>query len=77
MVFVPSNLTYEALLVMVDEIVRTYPNSFVYDLKSFLNVHGKMIRFKIQNDRNLQYVLRVGYKDFEVYATVEHHPNNM
>ena len=77
MVFVPSNSTYEALLMMVDEIVRTYPNSFVYDLKSLLNVHGKMIRFKIQNDRNLQYVLRVGYKDFEVYATVEHHPNNM
>ena len=32
-----------------------------------------MARFKIQNDKDLQYVLRVGNGDSEVYVIVEHH----
>ena len=50
MVCVPSNLTYETLLEY--GIVRVDPNSFVYDLRSLLNTHNKIARFKIQNDRD-------------------------
>ena len=52
MLFVPSNLTYEVLLVLVHEIVGAYPGSCVYDIRSLLNTHSKMARFKIQNDRD-------------------------
>ena len=70
----PSNLTYEALLVLVHGIVCADPNSCVYDLRSLFSTHGKVVRFKIQDDRDLQYVLRVGDMDFEVYVTIEHNP---
>ena len=77
MLFVLSNLTYEALLVLVYEIVHIDPNRFVYDFRSLLNTHGKMARFKIQNDNDLQYVLRVGNEDYEVYWLLNTTPNNM
>ena len=73
MLFVPSNLTYEVLLVLVHGIVRAYPDSYVYDIRSLLNTHSKIIRFKIQNDNDSHYVLRVRNGDFEVYVTIEHH----
>ena len=58
MIFVPSNLTYKVLLVVVRGIIRVDPNSCVYDLRSLLNTYDKMTRFKIQNNKDLQYVLR-------------------
>ena len=66
MVFVPSNLTYEALVVFIHGIICANSNSFVYDLRSLLNTHSKMVRFKIKNDRDLQYVLRVKNEISEV-----------
>ena len=71
--FVHSNLTYEALLVLVYGVVSVDPNSCVYDLRSLSKTH-KMVKFKIQNKKDLQYVLRVGNRDFKVYVIVEHHP---
>ena len=62
-VFVPSNLTYDSLVVLVHRIVRADPNCFVYDLKSLLNTHDKIVRFKIESDRGLRYVLKVGNED--------------
>ena len=55
------------------EFVRVDPNSFVYDLISLLNIHNKMARFKIQDDINSQYVLKVENEDSQVYVDVEHH----
>ena len=77
MVFVPSNLTYEALVVFIHGIICANSNSFVYDLRSLLNTHRKIARFMIQNDRDLQYVLRVRHGDSEIYVTIERHPNSM
>ena len=72
MVFVPKNLTYETLLVIVHEIVCVDLNSCVYELRSLLNINDKIARFKIKNDRDVQYVL--GERDGipEVYVTIQH-----
>ena len=55
------------------EFVRVDPNSFVYNLISLLNIRNKMARFKIQDDINSQYVLKVENEDSKVYVDVEHH----
>ena len=72
MVFVPRNLTYEILLVMVHEIVCSNLSKYVYELRSLLNINGKIIRFKIKNDRDLQYVLRERNEILELYMTIQH-----
>ena len=71
-VFCAPNSTYETLLVMMHEIVGVDPNSRVYDLRSLLNIQGKMARFTIKKDKDLHYVLRIGNEISEVYVTVEH-----
>ena len=71
MVFVSRNLTYEILLVMVHEIVCAGLNNCVHELKILFITNGKMARFKIKNDKDLQYML--GEKDGipKVYITVQ------
>ena len=71
MVFVPKNLTYETLLVVVHEIVCFDLNSCVYELRYLLNTNNKMVRFKIKNDRDVQYVLGQGDGIPKVYVTVQ------
>ena len=68
-VFCAPNST---LLVMMHEIVGVDPNSRVYDLRSLLNIQGKMARFTIKKDKDLHYVWRIGNEISEVYVTVEH-----
>ena len=71
-VFVPKNLTYEVLLVMVHEIICVCFNSCVYELRSLFNTNDKVARFKIKNDRNIQYVLGEEDRILEVYVTIQH-----
>ena len=72
MVFMPRHLTYEALLIMVHEIVCVDLNSCVYGLWSLLNTNDKIARFKIKNDRDIQYALGERDKIPKVYVTVQH-----
>ena len=51
--FVPRNLTYEALLVILYEIICVDLNSCVYVLRYLLNTNDKIVRFKIKNDREI------------------------
>ena len=51
------NLTYEELLSTVHEIVCADRNSFVYEMKSLSNTIEKIARFKIKNDRDIQFAL--------------------
>ena len=55
--FVHRNLTYEELLSTVHEIVCADRNSFVYEMKSLSNTIEKIARFKIKNDRDIQFAL--------------------
>ena len=57
MVFVHRNLTYEDLLSRVHEIVCADLNNCVYEIKSLLNIAGKIVRFKIKNYKDAQFVL--------------------
>ena len=42
---------------MVHEIICADLTSCVYELRSLLNINDKIARFKIKNDRDVQYVL--------------------
>ena len=70
MVFVHKNLTYEVLLVMLHKIVCTDLNSCIYEIKSLLNTNGKIARFKIKNDRDVQFVLGWAVDQPKVYIRV-------
>ena len=72
--FVHKNLTYEDLLSTVHEIVRANHNSFVYEMKSLLNIARKIARFKIKNDRDVQFVLREVVGISKVYVAVQPSP---
>ena len=78
-IFVPTNLTYEAFLVMVHEIVCDDFSSCVYELKSLLNTNGKIAKFKIKNDTNVQYMLEEGDEILEIYVIIQHfqQPSNV
>ena len=56
MIFAPKNMTIDALLVMVNEIVGVDLNKFVYKLRSLFKTDGKVTRLNIKNDRDLHYV---------------------
>ena len=60
MVLVPSNMNYEYFVFLEHKIVRADPNCFVYDIRSLYNTHGKIVRFKIENDKDLQFMFKVG-----------------
>ena len=72
MIFMPRNLTYETLLVIVHEIVCVYLNSCAYELRFRLNTNGKIARFRIKNDKDVQYVLGKGNRILKVYVTDQH-----
>ena len=65
------NLTNEDLLSTVHEIVGADHNSFVYEMKSLLNTSGKIVRFKIKNDRDVQFALGGADGISEVNVTVQ------
>ena len=60
MVLVPSNMNYESLFFLVHKIICVDPNFYVYDIRSLYNTHGKIVRFNIESDKHLQFVLKVG-----------------
>ena len=74
MVLVPLNINYESLVFLVHKIVRADLNYFVYDIRTLYNTHGRNVRFKIEIDRELQFVLKVGNTVYELFVTIELHP---
>ena len=74
MILVPSNINYESLVFLVHKTVRVDLNYFVYDIRTLYNTHGRNVRFKIESDRDLQFVLKVGNTLYELFVTVELHP---
>ena len=56
---------------MVHEIVCFDLNSCVYELRSLLNTNSKMTRFKIKNDRDVQYVLGERDDILKIYVIVQ------
>ena len=52
------------------EIVGADRNSFVYKMKSLLNIVEKIARFKIKNDRDVQYAFGRANGIPEVYVIV-------
>ena len=66
------NILLIRFLVMVHKIVGAVPNKTVYEFKSLLNTNGKMIRFKIKNNENVQYVLGERNGILEIYVAVQH-----
>ena len=74
MVLVPSNINYKFLVFLVHKTVRADLNYFVYDIRTLYNTHGRNVRFKIESDRDLQFVLKVGNTVYELFVTIELHP---
>ena len=68
---VDRNLTYEDLLSMVHEMVGVDRNSFVYEMRSLLNASKKSVKFKIKNDRDVQFAIERANDILEVYVTVK------
>ena len=53
--------------------VRADLNYFVYDIRTLYNTHGRNARFEIKNDKDLQFVLKVGNTVYEIFVTIELH----
>ena len=66
-----KNLRYEDLLSAVHEMVEADRNSFVYEMRSLLNTFGKIIKFKIKNDRDVQFAIEKTNGILKVYVTVK------
>ena len=71
MVFAPKNMTINALLVMVYEIIGANPYRFVYELKSLFKTDDNVAKSNTKNDRDLHYVLVEANVNPEVYVTVQ------
>ena len=54
---VQKKLSYEELLSRVHGIVCIDLNSFVYFMTTLCNIGSKIARFKINNDKDIQFVL--------------------
>ena len=65
------NLRYEDLLSTLHEMVEVDRNSFLYEMRSLLNASGKSVKFKIKNDRDVQFVIKKVNGILEVYVTVK------
>ena len=74
MVLVPSNINYKFLVFLVHNTVCANLNYFIYDIKTLYNTYGRNVRFKIESDRDLQFVLKVRNTVNELFVTVELHP---
>ena len=68
---VDRNLRYEDLLSTVHEIVKADRNSFVYEMRYLLNAFGKTIKFKIKNDKNVQFAIEKANGIPEVYVIIK------
>ena len=68
---VDRNLRYKNLLSMVHEMVKADHNNFIYEMRSLLNASKKTIKFKIKNDRDVQFAIKKANGILEVYVTVK------
>ena len=68
---VDRNLRYEDLLSMVHEMVESDRNSFLYEMRSLWNASGKSVKFKIKNDRDVQFAIEKANGILEVYVIVK------
>ena len=68
---VDRNLRYEDLLSTVHEMVNADHNSFVYEIKSLLNVSGNTVKLKIKNVRDIQFTIEKVNGILEFYVTVK------
>ena len=46
-------------------------NSFVYEMRSLLNAFGKTVKFKIKNDRDVQFAIEKANGTSKVYVTIK------
>ena len=70
MTLVQKNLSYEELLLRVHGIVCADLNSFVYVMTALCNIGSKIARFKIKNDRDVQFILGQAIHKPKVYVIV-------
>ena len=68
--FSVKNLSYEELLSRIHEIVCSDFNSFVYVMTALCNISCKIARFKIKNDRDVQFILGQAVDKPKVYVTI-------
>ena len=68
---VDTNLKYEDLLSMVHGMVKADRNSFVYEIRSLLNICGKTVKLTIKNDRDVQFAIEKANGILQVYVTVK------
>ena len=74
MVLEPSNINYKSLVFLVHKTVRADLNYFVYDIRTLYNTHDRNVRFKIESDRDLQFVLKVENTVYELFVIIKLYP---
>ena len=70
-ILVDRNLRYKDLFSMVHGMVEADRNSFIYEIRSLLNTCGKTVKFKIKNDRDVQFAIEKANGILEVYVTIK------
>ena len=65
-----KKLSYEELLSRVHGIICVDLNSFVYVMAALCNIGSRIARFKINNDRDVQFVLGKAINKLKVYVIV-------
>ena len=70
-ILVDRNLRYEDLLSTMHEMVQVDHNSFLYEMRSLLYTFGKSVKFKIKNDRDVQFMIEKANGILEVYVTIK------
>ena len=68
---VDRNLSYKNLLSTVHEMVKADRNRFVYEMRFLLNASEKTVKFKIKNDKDVQFTIEKANGILEVYVTVK------
>ena len=66
-----KNLRYEDLLSTVHKMVEADRNSFVYEMRFLLNVSEKIVKFKIENYRCVQFAIEKVNGIPEVYVIIK------
>ena len=56
-ILIDTNLRYEDLFSRVHGMVEVDRNSFVYEMRFLLNASEKSVKFKIKNDKDVQFAI--------------------
>ena len=65
------NLRYKDLLSTVHELVEADRNIFVYKMRFLLNASEKTVKFKIKNDRDVQFTIEKANGIPKVYVIIK------